>query len=163
MDPIAEYISQHRDTYTREALDRELLDKGYTKEEIEAAWASLPPADADQQAAQAGGVRRTPIGAGFTVLCIFSILIGAFLVFLTFIWFSFSSTNIRNSPALSIVGALVTVGSVAVAIGMITFGVSRLNNGWSAWRVAGLIIVVSLLWYLVIIGTCLNAPTLLRQ
>jgi hypothetical protein len=49
---ITEYIIQNRDTYTREAIDRQLLDAGYAQADITAAWDSLnatlqgPPPDA---------------------------------------------------------------------------------------------------------------------
>ena len=39
MDPeIVGYIREHRDTYTREAITRHLLDAGHTQEAIDAAW-----------------------------------------------------------------------------------------------------------------------------
>src|SRR3954471_3094403 len=170
MDPIAEYIRQNRDMYTREALDRELLDKGYTPEEIDAAWNSLAPEDAGQQSIQVGGSHwddyTPPIDGGFVLLCIFNIAIGGFLLLLTYIWFalnmSYNSSG-SNSSALTAIGVLIALSSVAAAIALVAFGVSRLKKGWSTRRVAGLLIIGSLLWYLVIIGTCLSTPTLLRQ
>src|SRR5262245_22716666 len=128
MDPLADYIRQNRDTYTREAIDQQLLDGGYAKEEIDAAWNSLPREDASQNAPQIAGGKRTPIGATFVILCIFSILIGAFLVFLTDIAFSLSSPG-GNRTGLDVVAFVVNLGSLAVAIGLVAFGVSRLNKG----------------------------------
>src|SRR5262245_58061947 len=38
---ITEYILQNRDTYTREAIDRQLLAAGYGQADISAAWDAL--------------------------------------------------------------------------------------------------------------------------
>jgi hypothetical protein len=38
---IPRYIRQNRDTYTREAIDRALVDGGYDPGEIQAAWAAI--------------------------------------------------------------------------------------------------------------------------
>jgi hypothetical protein len=43
MNPeLIRYIEQNRDTYTREAIDKRLLDAGYSAADIEAAWAAAP-------------------------------------------------------------------------------------------------------------------------
>ncbi|HYO50792.1 MAG TPA: hypothetical protein VEW94_13150 [Chloroflexia bacterium] len=38
---IPNYIRQNRDTYTREAIDRALVDAGYDPVEVQAAWAAI--------------------------------------------------------------------------------------------------------------------------
>jgi len=38
MDAITEYIRRYRDDYTREAINQQLLDAGYSSVEIGAAW-----------------------------------------------------------------------------------------------------------------------------
>ncbi|HYP42064.1 MAG TPA: hypothetical protein VEX13_17040 [Chloroflexia bacterium] len=38
---IPKYIRQNRDTYTREAIDRALVDGGYDPAEIQAAWTAI--------------------------------------------------------------------------------------------------------------------------
>ena len=48
---IIEYILQNRDIYTREAIDRQLLDAGYAQGDIVAAWDALGAAP--EQAASA--------------------------------------------------------------------------------------------------------------
>ncbi|HEX2916344.1 MAG TPA: hypothetical protein VH186_36620 [Chloroflexia bacterium] len=40
-ESIIEYIREHKDTYTREAIDRELIDRGYPEDEIAAAWEEI--------------------------------------------------------------------------------------------------------------------------
>jgi hypothetical protein len=42
---MAEYIRQHRDTYTREAISDVLVETGYGREEVEAAWRQLAEQD----------------------------------------------------------------------------------------------------------------------
>jgi len=53
MDPrIADFIRQHRDTLTREAITQQLLDAGYTRESIDATWAVLDTPDPDDTAGE---------------------------------------------------------------------------------------------------------------
>lgn len=39
IDQIVQYIRQYRDTYSREAINSQLLGAGYSQQEIDAAWA----------------------------------------------------------------------------------------------------------------------------
>jgi len=45
-DPALEYIRANRNTYTREAITKVLLDAGHTPEVIAAAWRTLDDEDA---------------------------------------------------------------------------------------------------------------------
>jgi hypothetical protein len=61
-EPINEYIAANRDRYTREAITQQLVEAGYRREDVDAAWleverAQLPPAP--PAAAEA------PIGSAF--------------------------------------------------------------------------------------------------
>ena len=49
---IADYIRDHRGTYTREALTQQLIDAGYTREAIDATWAALDTPDPDDTAGE---------------------------------------------------------------------------------------------------------------
>ena len=47
MNPaILRYISANRDTYTREAITRQLIEAGHDPAEIEQAWESIEPKSA---------------------------------------------------------------------------------------------------------------------
>jgi hypothetical protein len=41
IDQIVQYIRQYRDTYSREAINTQLLGAGYSRQEIDAAWAQV--------------------------------------------------------------------------------------------------------------------------
>ncbi len=43
---IVRYIRENRETYTREAIDRNLADAGYSEPDIQAAWQDAVPEDA---------------------------------------------------------------------------------------------------------------------
>lgn len=62
MDPeIVSYIREHRDTYTREAITRHLLDAGHSQEAIDAAWwQAVDPAQV-AAAAEAATPQEPPI------------------------------------------------------------------------------------------------------
>jgi hypothetical protein len=53
MDPrIADFIREHRNTLTREAITQQLLEAGYTRESIDATWAVLDTPDPDDTAGE---------------------------------------------------------------------------------------------------------------
>ncbi|HEX9990309.1 MAG TPA: hypothetical protein VGE45_17755 [Chloroflexia bacterium] len=53
---IPKYIRQNRDTYTREAIDRALLDGGYDPAEVQAAWAAIESEQAISRPWGASGI-----------------------------------------------------------------------------------------------------------
>ena len=69
MNPeIVQYILEHRDTYTREAIRQHLIDAGHAPEEVDAAWEEVeagrlpaPPAS------EAVGARPASVGQPDTV------------------------------------------------------------------------------------------------
>ena len=68
-DPLVEYIVRNRGTFTREAINAQLIEVGHPQRAIDAAWASL---DADTP--QALSARRRP-GIG-TILLVLAVIAG---------------------------------------------------------------------------------------
>lgn len=71
---IADYIRDHRDEYTREALTQQLLDAGYTREAIDGTWAALDTRDPDDTAGEGFWRRFFLILVGINVAVI--VLVG---------------------------------------------------------------------------------------
>lgn len=159
MDPqtqeqIRDYIWKHRYVYTREALDQQMLDAGYTKEEIEAAWKQVLAEDARDEQPQP--VVNRPSG------CLLSIVVGTMLIAgiivlgLTNLGLSLSSGYPIGGRSTSyLLQWFVNIGSLVVLIGLVAAG-SRLANrkGWNANQIAGLVAAVAIVWYLIVLGIC---------
>ena len=77
---IADYIRDHRGTYTREALTQQLLDAGYTREAIDATWAALDTPDPDDTAGEGfwGRFFLVLIGINVAVLVLVGLGTGSF-------------------------------------------------------------------------------------
>jgi hypothetical protein len=53
---------------------------------------------------------------------------------------------------------IVNVGSLVLAIGLAAVSALLVKRNWPVARVVIGVIVIALIWYLILIGTCVNAP-----
>jgi hypothetical protein len=162
---LADYIRQNRETYTRDALNQRLLDEGYTEAEIEAAWKlaeQVEPASGGAellaQPYPEGTRSGTRVSAGFVALYIVIIIVGTCLVLLTDLVLAPN----YNLAAMGVTATVVSLASVATGVGLLVGGLRLLRRGWTAGRVSALMAVLALVWYLVLTGTCLTAPSVFR-
>jgi hypothetical protein len=165
---LADYIRKNREIYTAEGINDTLMGEGYTAEEIDAAWLLVQREDARTQVnsnVPAGpqsrpnlGVQGTPVGVGFVLMYICLVIFGAALVLLTNLGLAFTHSN----SGIETVQTLVNLGSLVAGIGLLVGGLILLRRGWPAGRVSALILVLGLFWYVVLTGTCLYAPSVLR-
>lgn len=150
---LAEYIRTNQRIYTREALDNRLRDEGYTDEEIEAAWQQVLSEDA--QSSQPG--RQTGGSSACLALAVIVLtIIGALLLVLTNLVLGSWSYG-DQGPNLAL--WFVNLGTLVLIAAIIAGGnwLAR-QKGWPSQRIAGLMVIVVLVWYLIVAGTCLNGP-----
>ena len=136
---IADYIRDHRGTYTREALIQQLLDAGYTREAIDATWAALDTPDPDDTAGEGfwGRFFLVVIGTNVAVLVLVGLGTGSF-----------------SSPER--LGLLAILG-VALGIGaLIAWGVVALVGPSKMGRTTAMVIGfgIPLVFSLLIGGSC---------
>ena len=157
-ETLLDYIRTNQRIYTREALDKRLRDEGYTDEEIQAAWQQVlsEGAPATQQP-PAPQQTSWVTGTCISIMAILLILIGIALLGLTNLVLGSSSYSDRG-PNLAL--WFVNLGTLVVIAAVIAGSVwlSR-RRGWGVERVAGLIFLVALVWYLIVVGTCVNGPS----
>ena len=140
MDPrIADFIAEHRGTYTREAITQQLLDAGYSREAIDATWKVLDTPDPDDTAGEAFWPRffLILVGINAAVIAVVGLTTGAF----------FSSERLGYIGILLVamaIGALIAWGIVAAV------GPSRL--GRTTATVIG--VAIPLIFALLIGGAC---------
>lgn len=156
------YIRANRGVYTREALDNTLRASGYTDEEIQAAWQQALVEDKRREEAnrarqmQVGGLQQGPsVSLGCVVAVL--VVVGIVLLLLTNLGLGISGGGLSGAIAPAIVGLqwFVNIGSLVV-LALWAVGVWLLKQrGWSNGQIASLIAAVALLWYLIVVGTCL--------
>jgi hypothetical protein len=136
---IADYIRDHRGTYTREALTQQLLDAGYTREAIDATWAALDTPDPDDTAGEGFWGRFFLILVGINVAVIVLVGLGTGSLF-----------------APERIG-LLAILAVALAIGaLIAWGIVALVGPTRMGRTTATVIgiVIPLVFALLIGGSC---------
>lgn len=136
---IADYIRDHRGTYTREALTQQLLDAGYTREAIDATWAALDTPDPDDTAGEGFWGRFFLILVGINVAVI--VLVGL------------GTGSLFAPERVGLLGIL----AVALAIGaLIAWGIVALLGPTKMGRATAMVIgiAIPLVFALLIGGTC---------
>jgi hypothetical protein len=150
-ETLLDYIRTNRRLYTRNAINRQLRTGGYTDEEIEAAWQQV--LGEETQARQAALQSEGP-GACLTLVVTMLAIIGVALLALTNSVLG-SSSNGNEGPNLAL--WFVDLGTLLIVVAIIAGGnwlVKR--RGWTLSQIASLVAAVSLVWYLIVAGTCLN-------
>lgn len=183
-EDLIRYIEQNRDTYTREAINKQLLDAGYQSVEIGAAWKEVdarhaplplppppPPApfasgDTDDIPAppSSGWGDNAPVPAPQKPVVAMPAFWGVLAVFILVsyvplgILFYVSSNNPEISSQLATVG-LVLFSAIQLA-GLIGGAmVLRVNKARGMGFLVGVVTVVVLLpcvVFFVLLGTCLT-------
>jgi hypothetical protein len=148
---LVDYIRSNRSIYTRQALDDRLRGEGYTDEEIEAAWQQALSQDA-QSSRPSGQSRGSSACLALAVIVL--TIIGAVLLVLTnMVLGSWSYGD--QGPNLAL--WFVNIGTLMVLAAIIAGGnwLAR-QKGWPSQRIAGLVVIVVVVWYLIVAGTCVN-------
>jgi hypothetical protein len=140
MDPrIADFIRQHRDTLTREAITQQLLEAGYTRESIDATWAVLDTPDPDDTAGEGFWGRWFLIVVGINAVAFLLVGLSTEALF----------SDERRGLLLILAAALGVGGLIAYGI-VAAVGPARL--GRTTATVIG--VTIPLLFAVLIGGTC---------
>lgn len=143
---IADYIRQHRDTYTREAIEEQLLEAGYGRADIEAGWEEVDSPPRPQRKAPSVGAW---VLLGLLWLLMF--LIAGVLQTGTNIVLGWHTLGGKNDLLLGILNFLF----FAFEIGILVTGIVLLYRNRSLGRALGTITALSFVWYVIITGSCL--------
>jgi len=181
-DPALEYIRANHNTYTREAITKVLLDAGTAPEVIAAAWQVVDDEDARSQAEDRApgtqvteGFPETPEareeGAGcLRSAFIMAVVVGVPLLILANIGLGSGYFGIRreyltaeNRTLADAALLLVNAGSAVVGIGLVVASLWLLNRKWPMGRVAIVVFVTVLIWLLIVFGTCVYTPQVVRS
>lgn len=161
-DPIVEYINKQREIYGIEAINTRLRDAGYSQEEIEAAWKAV--ADQEVRFKEPENRRGSRQGTGTLVaLWIVFGFIGLLLVGLTNLGLALSYFGVNGQDTKNTTIAVVNIGSLFLVVGLLVATVQLLKRSWPVGRVVAVVLVTFLLWYTVVLGTCLYAPRVFQQ
>jgi predicted RND superfamily exporter protein len=136
---IIDYIRANRDTYTREAIVKQLREAGHSIQDIEAAWQVV-----ERQAVESK-VRYHVSGYAlgcYVVTLIALLLVGALAMYFTFAFWG------------ELAAILVTLVSVVAAVGMIWIASVLLKRKWPVSRAMAVTVAIALVWYLVLYGIC---------
>lgn len=162
-EEIVEYIRANRDTYTQQAVNKALLDTGYSPEEIAAAWQEIEkeeaPSSTPPPPARPVGRQRT---GGLVATWILLLLVGVVLVLLTNLGLSFSYVPPESQGVKEAAIVAVNLGSLIVGIALLIATVRLLRRDWPVGRVTGLVFAVAFIWYMIVLGTCVYTPQVLR-
>jgi hypothetical protein len=154
---IIEYIRANRDMYTREAINQELLDAGHSPEDIAAGWQALEEEDTLTQVQATTPPPRRRVG-GLVALWILLLIIGFVIVALTNLGLGLSNGSQQWFNAKYNIINAVNIGSLIVGLGLLIATVQLLGKGWPMGRIVALVFVSALVWYTIVLGTCLYAP-----
>jgi hypothetical protein len=151
---VVEYIRANRYIYTREAIDERLRAEGYTEDEIEDGWRQMPPlqpAPGQPVRASGWGSRGTLVG-----LSVFLVIVGIIVLGLTDLALGLSGGSPASGTWCALL-AFVNLGSLILFVALMEGG-NRLvrEKGWSLGKLTGLVVAVAIVWYLIVVGTCLN-------
>jgi hypothetical protein len=118
MNEIDEYLHANRDAFTRDALTRRLVESGHDPADVDAAWARIGPAVADEpRPTRSGG--RPGIG---TFLLIGAVVVGyAYVAFVGLLGIAVSAYGITGGGRPGSHGAasvLIVVYAIAMIVGL---------------------------------------------
>ena len=138
MNPeILRYIRSNRDTYTREAITRQLIAAGHDPAEIERAWESIEPTS------QGGLPRDRTFWRYFTI--------GVVALYgLTFLVYALRFANMVMLPYLIILGVFLLLGALT-SLRLVRASRAVVNGAASGMLIAVLIPFVPLV---IIAGLC---------
>ena len=157
-----DYLKANQDTYTREALAARLREAGYTDAEIEAGREQIHdqegtpeqpappgPAVAPQPPYTPSPYRGEEFGCGFFFGIMLLVGLGAGLVGLT--------NMVLFGPLLW----FVNLGSLVILVALWAGGWWLVRRkGVRVADVGCLVVVVAFVWYVIVVGTCLNGNSL---
>lgn len=159
-DPVVDYIKKQREVYGIEAISKRLRDAGYSQEEIDAAWQAV--ADEEARTKEPENRRGSRQGTGTLVaLWIVFGMLGGFFVALTNLGLSLSSFDPNTQDARSTTLIIVDLGSLLLVVGLLVATVQLLKRDWPVGRVVTVVLATFILWYTVVLGTCIYAPQVL--
>ena len=146
-EPLMDYIVRNRGTYTREAINAQLLEAGHPQESIDAAWAEL---EATPERRVGHGAKP---GLGTIVLALI-VLVG--YVFAAWLAFAVAGPN----ASLGLIGGAATI-LLVYAIAMLIAcaysirGLLRAPSTGGGARAIGIAFGISIAIYVGLSGLCL--------
>jgi len=139
-EAIREYIEQYHMRYTRKAITKILLKRGYALEDIDREWdAFLSRPNVPTKHVEHTKTRHTKVGST-----------GLNLVLVIFYLLWLLANLLTNKSSINMLFFVVQVVLLIVAFLLQFTRMSRANIGL-------LIVVVNVLWLLIISGSCPNA------
>jgi hypothetical protein len=90
-------------------------------------------------------------------------IIGLLLLGLTNLGLELSYFGLNGQDSKNAAVAVVNIGSLLLLAGLLVATVQLLKRNWPVGRVIAVVLVTFVLWYTVVLGTCLYAPRVFQQ
>jgi uncharacterized protein Smg (DUF494 family) len=148
LNAVGAYIRQNRGTYTREEIDAQLREAGYTPEEIEQAWGLVAEPAAEQPIPK--GQRPLPPRGRFILAWVLLFIVLGIIQLATWLLATFSGSSTLLHQMIGWLNALFVVVEAGTLIG----GLLLLSRNYPLGRVMLGLVVASIALGSIVAGTC---------